>query len=81
MNDGDDRFLVALPPVRELLFWAKHLFIRAMVAFVWEGRLSDGTLSAGIVGRTWPLSRWRKGALPVWQSHASKGRSAGGRRL
>jgi hypothetical protein len=26
------RFLVALPPTRDLLFWAKHLFLAAMVA-------------------------------------------------
>jgi hypothetical protein len=32
MSAGDDHFLVALPPVRDLLFSAKDLYIAAMMA-------------------------------------------------
>ena len=42
------RFLVALPPMRDLLLCAKHLFVAAMVAIVPAGgsRMSNGTSSA-----------------------------------
>jgi hypothetical protein len=33
--------LVALPPVADLLFFAKHLFVAAMVAIAPAGRVND----------------------------------------
>ena len=46
--DRQIRFLVALPPVRDLLLFAKHLFVAAMVAIAAAGgsRMSNGTSSA-----------------------------------
>jgi hypothetical protein len=42
---GFGRFLVALPPVRDLIFYAKHLLVAAMVAIAPAGG-SNGSSSA-----------------------------------
>src|SRR5262245_8735491 len=53
---------VASIPKRDLLPWAKYLFVRAMVV----------ALLPCILKWIWPPSRWRKEVLPVWPSRAPK---------
>jgi hypothetical protein len=45
MNAGDDRFFVALPRVRDLLFSAKDLFIVARLDIIGRPRPLVSTLS------------------------------------
>ena len=63
------RFLVALLPVPDLLLYAKHLFVEAMVA-----TMSNGTSSAlNSEQDLASIPTAQKGAFPAWLSRASKG--------
>jgi hypothetical protein len=51
--------------VRDLLLWAKHLFVEAVVALAPNRAVKDeqrALLHPRILNRAWLQSRWRKGA-------------------
>jgi hypothetical protein len=68
------RLLVASPPVADLLFFAKHLFVAAIVAIAAAGgsRMSNGTASALNSEQGLASIPMAEGVLAAWLSRASK---------
>jgi hypothetical protein len=66
------RFFVAVPPERDLLFCAKHLFIAAMAAIASAGGSRMSTSSVPKSEQDLPSIPMAQGAFPAWLSPASK---------